>query len=162
MRRPAAAKLAPGGSIGYDLYIMKKDFEQSGEFSADALSPLARHIHDIFETQRKIGNSAVLVFWRTWGDELSVRGIGKGAWAWAAYDEVMAQAPDSALCLALDLSLPFADQFPVAQLGRMETMQALAMSPVVWITDRAGKIPAREREAFIAGALRPKPRLRLV
>jgi hypothetical protein len=123
------------------------------------LSPFAENIRHAFEFSRACGKSALFVFWDAWEDKILTPAVDKGAYPWAVHDEAVARNPNARLCLAFDLARPFAEQFPLDRFSALETPLALSVSPVIWIADRSGKIPARERAEFEREALRPSLRI---
>jgi hypothetical protein len=117
-------------------------------------SPLIGMLRDQFSLCREFGKSAMFVYWDAWEDRVFTPAVDKGAYPWAVHDEVRRQNPNAQLCLAFDLKKSFEEQMP-AGFEDLENLLCFSISPVVWIHDRAGKIPAREREEFVREALQP-------
>ncbi len=53
--------------------------------------------------------------------------------------------------VGLDLSIPFERQIP-ERFRKITSFDALANSPISWIPDARGRVPAAEREKFLEGA----------
>lgn len=123
------------------------------------LSDQERRIYDAYDLYQQLDNKSMLVFWESWGDQLHAVGVPRGKYPWTEHDQFMFHYPNAQLIVALDLDKPFEEQWPDHYRGTLQSFQAFAVRPLIWIPDRAGKIPAKMQQDFIKAALKPEVRL---
>ncbi len=118
------------------------------------MSPLTKSIFDAFESARGDARAAaLLVFWEPWGGGVFYRAVEKGKYPWAVYDDFKKAQPHAVLCFAFDTARGFDEQFPMKSYAELETLECFAQTPIIWIADRSGTVPAQERRKFERRAL---------
>ena len=123
---------------------------------APAYSPLVEQIKHIFDQHKAQPNNNFIFFLADSIGGISSCAIPEGCWPWATLDLIEHENPGRYnLVLALDLKKDFDSQFPDHWKKTMTKWDALRRSPIIWIPDRTGKIPAEERGKILAGLQKP-------
>jgi hypothetical protein len=121
----------------------------------DNYSPLNKTLLSVFNAYKKGGYSALFVFRDGWG-ELMYAAVKPRTPAWDAFEHAAAPYGVKQPLIAFDLKHEYADQMPGHFLESLETLDAFAYSPLIYIPGRDGRIPALERQRALRDFLRPQ------
>jgi hypothetical protein len=126
---------------------------QRNEAYRNALSSRVRTIYDAFFRHRGMDHKALMVYWEPYGNQSFYRGVEKNKYCWHEYDLFKEKHPDAHLVVALDLQMSFEEQWPSHFKTELESFEAFVHSPLIWIADRSGRVPEKEKRAFYKSAL---------
>lgn len=125
------------------------------DISEDKYSPLNKTLLSVFNTYKNGGYGALFVFRDGWG-QLMFAAVRPRTPAWDAFEHAAAPHGVQQPLIAFDLNHEYADQMPEHFLESLETLDAFAYNPLIYIPGRNGRIPEVERQKVLKEALRPQ------
>jgi hypothetical protein len=117
-------------------------------------SPLNKTLLSVFNAYKREGYCALFVFRNGWGD-LLYAAVKPQTPPWEAFAHAAAEHNAHQPLIAFDLRQDYADQMPAHFLESLETLDAFAYSPLIYIPDRHGVIPAEAKQRVIDELSRP-------
>lgn len=124
----------------------------------ETYSPLNKTLLKVFNAYKEEGYSALFVFRDGWGGTMFAA-VKPRTPAWDAFDHAAAPHGARQPLIAFDLRRDYAAQMPSHFLADLETLDAFAFNPMIYIPARNGRIPEDEKQRVVSQALRPQLRL---
>lgn len=120
----------------------------------DNYSALNKTLLSVFNAYKQEGYGTLFVFRNGWGDTLYAA-VKPQTPPWDAFTHAAAAHNAHQPLIAFDLRQDYADQMPAHFLESLETLDAFAYSPLIYIPAPDGKIPATEKQRILDELARP-------